>query len=187
MPEPENQIKEKLMLGEGLKLHIGGEESKEGWKILNAQEKEGVDYVKDIRDLSDFSDNQFVAIYASHILEHLGYQNDLPKVLKEIFRILKPGGKFFISVPDLDTLCQIFVHQNADPEIRYHVMRILFGGQIDEYDFHYVGFNVEIMVYFLNQAGFKDIYRVPEFGFFNDTSSMKIGGALISLNVVATK
>ena len=185
--DQDKEIQEKLELGEGPKLHIGGKEVKEGWKILNAQEKEGVDYVQDIRDLSDFHDNQFIAIYASHILEHLGYQNDLKKVLSDIYRILKPGGKFFVSVPDLDTLCQIFVHPQANLDIRYDVMRILYGGQLDKYDFHYVGFNAEILVYFLNRAGFHDIYRVPEFGFFNDTSSLRLGENLISLNVIATK
>ncbi len=34
-----------------LKLHIGGKQAKAGWKILNAQALEGVDYIGDVRDL----------------------------------------------------------------------------------------------------------------------------------------
>jgi len=33
-----------------MRLHIGGEEIKEGWKILNIQNKPGVDFVGDITD-----------------------------------------------------------------------------------------------------------------------------------------
>ena len=31
-----------------MKLHIGGKEIKEGWSILNIQNKKGVDFVGDI-------------------------------------------------------------------------------------------------------------------------------------------
>ena len=37
-----------------MKLHIGGKEIKEGWKILNIQKNKGVDFVGDISDLSQF-------------------------------------------------------------------------------------------------------------------------------------
>ena len=37
-----------------MKLHIGGKETKEGWKILNIQKSDNVDYVGDITDLCQF-------------------------------------------------------------------------------------------------------------------------------------
>ena len=40
-----------------MKLHIGGQTTKEGWKILNIQKKDGVDFVGDLTDLSQFSAN----------------------------------------------------------------------------------------------------------------------------------
>ena len=54
-----------------MKLHIGGEEAKEGWKILNIQKKDGVDFIGDISDLSQFKDNSIEEIYASHVFEHV--------------------------------------------------------------------------------------------------------------------
>ena len=39
-----------------MKLHIGGQTTKDGWKILNIQKKDGVDFVGDLTDLSQFSD-----------------------------------------------------------------------------------------------------------------------------------
>ena len=40
-----------------MKLHIGGHSKKDGWKILNIQKKDGVDFIGDLSDLSQFSDN----------------------------------------------------------------------------------------------------------------------------------
>ena len=81
-------------------LHVGGTARKEGWKVLNIQPGEHVDYVGDVSDLSGFADQSFDVVYSSHTLEHLGYQRDLPRALAAIYRILRPGGKLFASVPD---------------------------------------------------------------------------------------
>ena len=48
-----------------MKLHIGGKEKKEGWNILNIQKNEGVDFMGDITNLSQFDDNSIDEIYAS--------------------------------------------------------------------------------------------------------------------------
>ncbi len=77
-----------------MKLHIGGEEIKDGWKILNIQKKEGVDFVGDISDLSQFKDNSIDEIYASHVLEHVE-QKKIEETLKGIHRVLNENGKFF--------------------------------------------------------------------------------------------
>ena len=45
-----------------MKLHIGGKEIKEGWKILNKKEGKGVDFVGDISDLSQFKDGSIEEI-----------------------------------------------------------------------------------------------------------------------------
>ena len=41
------------------RLHIGGKQVKEGWKILNIQPGEGVEFVGDAADLSQFDDEMF--------------------------------------------------------------------------------------------------------------------------------
>lgn len=43
-----------------------------------------------------FADNSFDAVICSEVLEHLP---DVPLALSEIGRVLKPGGKFALSVP----------------------------------------------------------------------------------------
>ena len=66
-------------------------------------------------------------------------------------------------------------------------MRMMFGGQVDEFDYHYFGWNMLLMEYFLKDAGFKKIERVKSFSLFNDTSELSFHGVPISLNVIAYK
>ena len=54
-----------------MKLHIGGEEAKDGWKILNISQKPGVDFIGDISDLSIFENDSASDVYASHVFEHV--------------------------------------------------------------------------------------------------------------------
>ena len=169
-----------------MKLHIGGKEIKEDWKILNIQKNDGVDFVGDITDLSQFEDESIDEIYASHVVEHIDQKN-IKKTLKGINRVLKNDGKFYISVPDLDILCRIFIEKTAPLKVKFHVMRMMFGGQIDEFDYHYFGWNYEFLNSYLIEAGFKKNEKVKTFDIFNDTSSFAPYGPLISLNVIAYK
>ena len=169
-----------------MKLHIGGIVPKYGWKLLNISDREGVDYVGDISDLSQFSDASCSEIYASHVLEHVPQQRVL-LTLVGVRRLLNAGGKFYISVPDMDILCHFFISPLASLEQRFHVMRMIFGGQVDAYDFHQFGWNQGFLFDFLGQAGFSNAERVESFGLFNDTSDYAPYGFPISLNVIATK
>ena len=67
-----------------MKLHIGGKETKEGWKILNISKAEGVDFVGDITDLSMFESESVSEIYASHVLEHISQAKVLQTLLSLI-------------------------------------------------------------------------------------------------------
>ncbi|MGA2891906.1 MAG: methyltransferase domain-containing protein [Xanthobacteraceae bacterium] len=170
-----------------IKLHIGGQEKRAGWSIVDALPGPIVDYVGNCNDLSFLTDNSCSEVYASHVFEHLGYNGELQTTLKGIHRVLKPGGRLRASVPDLETLCRLFLHPSLNGVNRFHVMRIMYGGRTTDYDVHYVGLNFEFLATFLQDAGFRDIKRVESFGLFNDTSALRFGGVLISLNVEARK
>jgi len=169
-----------------MKLHIGGKEIKDGWKILNIQKFDGVDYQGDISDLSQFEDNSIDEIYASHVLEHVP-KKKIMVTLKGVHRVLSTNGKFSISVPDMDILCKIFIDPNAPTKVKFHAMQMMFGAQIDEFDFHYFGWNLEFIRDFLFKAGFKKVDRVKSFSIFKDTSDYAPYGPPISLNVIAYK
>src|SRR5687768_17564144 len=155
-----------------LRLHIGGKEPHPDWQIVNIVPSEHADYVRSCTDLSPFADGTVAEIYASHVVEHLGYKRDLVKALTEFHRVLEPGGLLKISVPDLTTLCELFLHPALDAGMRYHVMRMMYGGQMDDADFHYVGLSEEILAGFLHRAGFQRVDRVENFGLFKDASTL---------------
>lgn len=173
---------------EPFRLHIGGKEPRRGWKILNVKPGPGVDFIGDCsKDLGQFSDASVDEIYASHVLEHLGYHRALPATLREFHRILKPGGSARIGVPDFERLCGLFLDPALSKEERFAIMRMAFGGQMDEHDVHYVGLSWEFLRDYLLQAGFSRVERVQEFGLFNDSSRAVHAGRAISLNVIAYK
>lgn len=172
-----------------LNLHIGGQEAHPDWKILDIEERPEVDFVGDAANLSQFADESVDSIYASHVLEHFyyGLNNELVQTLAEWHRVLKPGGKLYISVPDLKTLCWLFLNPNLAPLDRHHIMRIMFGGHTNQYDVHKVGFDADILALYLQEVGFEGYELVSEFGLFKDCSSLRLMGTLISLNAIATK
>jgi predicted SAM-dependent methyltransferase len=172
-----------------IKLHIGGKEPHPEWKILDVEPRPEVDYVGNASNLSQFEDNSIAAIYASHVLEHFHYaiDNELINTLKEWYRVLKPGGQLLISVPDLRKLCWMYLHPEFTVIDRMNLMGIIFGGQKNIYDVHKVGFDLEILVFCLEEVGFTEYVQVSEFNLFNDTSTSLILDTPISLNVIATK
>lgn len=172
-----------------LNLHIGGKQQHPDWKIFDIEARPEVDLIGNASDLSQFSDNSINSIYASHVLEHFyyGLNNELLTVLKEWYRVLTPGGKLLLSVPDLRTLCWLYSNPDASTMERHHLMRIMFGGHTNQYDVHKVGFDVDTLALYLAESGFDDMELADEFGLFKDSSSLRIKGTLISLNVVAMK
>ena len=169
-----------------MKLHIGGLQVKEGWKILNIMNDEGVDFIGDISDLSQFSNNSIDEIYASHVFEHLSHKK-IDGTLDGIHRVLRPGGTFQISVPDMDRLFSLYLNPNTSKQMRFFLMCVIFGGQNDPFDFHDFGWSEDTLSDAFTRHQFREVKRVENFGYFNDTSSMLIGELPISLNMVATK
>lgn len=168
------------------RLHVGGEVRVAGWEVFNVQPGAHVDHLGDARDLSRFPDACFLEIYASHVLEHLDYRADLLPTLVEWRRVLTPGGCLKISVPDLDVLAGMLLDRGRlDAQERFQVMRILFGGHVDESDYHKAGLNQEILVHYLGNAGFARAHRVDDFGLFDDTSRYRYKDVPISLNLLA--
>jgi predicted SAM-dependent methyltransferase len=170
------------------KLHIGGTVRTDGWEVLNANPGPHVDHVCNANDLSQFADASFEVVYSSHVVEHLDYNGELQATLKEWHRVLAPAGRIYVSVPDLDVLARLFLERRQlTPDDRFFVMRMMFGGHVDQYDYHVVGLNQEFLAGFLHGAGFVNIRKVDRFGLFADTSNMLYKGVPISLNMIAHK
>ncbi|MBI5901341.1 MAG: tetratricopeptide repeat protein [Rhodocyclales bacterium] len=169
-----------------LRLHIGGVERCEGWKILDIEQREEVDFVGDIRNLESIADESCSEVYCSHVLEHVG-QAEMLDTLNGIYRILAPGGRLYLSVPDLDVLAWLFAHPGMNKAHRFHIMRMMFGSQADEFDFHKIGLNFDFMEDYLRDVGFSSVEHVESFGLFDDSSVISVDGHPISLNLIVTK
>lgn len=95
-----------------------------------------------------FPDDSIEEIYSSHALEHIG-KFEVLDTLKEWRRILRPGGKIEIQVPDLRWCCQQWLaRQTTD-----WYLDILFGMQNHPGEFHKTGFTPAIMFDYLKAAG----------------------------------
>ncbi len=172
----------------GRKLHIGGTVRTDNWEVFSINEGTHVDHVGNANDLSRFPDNIFSELYASHVLEHFDYKGELLATLLEWKRVLKPGGVLYVSVPDLDILAKLYLDKAGQSICdRFLLMSMIFGGHVDNHDYHNVGLNEELLAYCLIKTNFVNIKRVDEFGLFKDTSSLRFKGLLISLNIVAYK
>ena len=170
------------------KLHIGGKTTAPGWEVLNIVPGPHVDHLCDASDLSMFEDNIFAEIYASHIVEHLDYVDEITNTLIEWHRVLAPGGRLYVSVPNLDVLARLFISKdNFTTEERFELMRMIFGGHVDQYDYHVVGLNLEFLLRYLSHAGYVNIREVERFGLFDDASNIQVKSVPISLNIIAEK
>jgi len=171
----------------GRKLHIGGWVRAPGWEVLDAKPGPHVDHVGDARDLRRFEDDAFEEIYASHVVEHLDYKDELVTTLTAWRRVLVPGGTLWVSAPDLDALARLFLEPALSLHERFTVMRMIFGGHVDRFDYHLAGLNEEFLKGFLHAAGFVDARRVARLGLFDDGSNLEMRGRPISVNIVARK
>lgn len=172
---------------EELKLHIGGKHAKEGWKILNIMPGMHVDIVGNCVDMPFIESASVSEIYASHVLEHLGFREELPQALAEFNRVLRPGGLLRISVPDFEAIIHLYVKKAKTFSDRWMLLTMLYGGQKNAYDFHKFGATWELMQRWLSSAGFTDIRRIKVHGLFPDASELRRHGEYISLNVTCRK
>jgi hypothetical protein len=97
-----------------------------------------------------YPDNSVEEIRASHILEHFSFGDGI-KALSEWVRVLKPGGRLRVAVPDVDKVLAAKGDQNR--------LFYLMGGQCNADDFHRSAFDEERLCATLAQAGLERIDR----------------------------
>ena len=72
------------------------EKAEEGYEYFKSISEAGAQFLKGSAYSLPFPDESIDLIVCSEVLEHLHEYND---AVKEIHRVLKPGGKFYASVP----------------------------------------------------------------------------------------
>ena len=118
--------------------------------------------------LSDYATDSVVEIRASHILEHFA-EAEVLDVLTEWVRVLKPGGRIRLAVPDFGAVVGLYP-QHA--ETRGALRAIVVGGQSDEHDFHHSTWTPEKLHLMMATAGLECI--VPWKSNVEDCASLPI-------------
>lgn len=177
---------ERVTDGETTRLIIGGGEPRDGWQCFSSEPGDGIAFDGDLGDLGRFATDTYSEVYCTHIAQRLA-QADLQAYLKDLHRILRPGGKLYLSVPDLDALAWMFSSPLYAKTDKFQLMRLMFGRQDDALDFNHVGLNADFLSDFLRIAGFSRIEHVESFGLFEDVSTLQVNGTLVSLNLIAIK
>jgi SAM-dependent methyltransferase len=184
------------------RLEIGpGAHRVPGFETLNIVAGRNVDYVADASRTLPFLSNTFTTIYASHVLEHVPwYQTET--VLREWVRVLRPGGRLEIWVPDGLKICRAFVESeetgadtiSADGWYRFNDRRdpcVWAAGRIFSYgdgtgkkqdpNWHLALFSERYLKDALNQVGLCDVARLHK----SDVRGYDHGW--INLGLVGTK
>ncbi len=130
---------------ESLKLNLGAGDTKlPGY--LNVDKRQGQPAYP-----LPYPDDSAEEIYASHILEHYSHRQ-APAALADWVRVLAPGGRIRIAVPDFDKIVDSY-KSGSDPQVEAHLM----GGHVDENDFHGSIWNEKKLRALMEQCGLVDI------------------------------
>jgi predicted SAM-dependent methyltransferase len=176
-----------------MKLHLGsGKRYIPGWVHIDAIDYPHIDHVAQIDHLPFIQDNSVEIIYACHVLEHFK-RRDVARVLKEWYRVLKPGGILRLAVPDFAAVYSVYEKTGSlEP-----LLGLLFGRQDYLYNIHYHVWDESTLYAALKNAGFGEVHhwdwRTTEHADVDDYSRAYLPhmdytyGTLMSLNLEAVK
>jgi len=88
----------------------GGRHTLKGF--LNIDIIPPADLIWDVREGIPLKSNSVEFIFCEHFLEHLDYPVSVKKLVKESFRVLKPGGSIVVGVPDSEIVIKKYIKKD---------------------------------------------------------------------------
>ena len=92
-----------------MKINLGSNNKRvDGYINVDALDLENVDVVHDLTIFPyPFKDNSAAEIISIEFLEHISFKYT-NQVLRECYRILAPGGRLIMQVPDIGAMCSMY-------------------------------------------------------------------------------
>jgi len=140
------------------RLNLGcGIDYKEGWINADLDKSVKADLYFDVRKKFPLKDSQYSYILVQDLLEHLT-KEDRRRFLEECWRVLTPGGKIEIRVPNI---FQIFRQFRRDPEV---LIKFIYGHteKSGEIGAHKFGYTKESLIKTLKVTGFMPLSLIRE-------------------------
>lgn len=101
----------KLQLGSGLKLMAG-------WLNTDCSLVFKSPCFLDVTRPFPIEDAQFDYVFTEHLIEHLTFKEG-QNLLRESFRVLKPGGKIRVACPDMEKLTSLYQEPKTPAQQHY--------------------------------------------------------------------
>src|SRR5205823_12870839 len=153
---------EKLEMSEIRRLHWGcGASAAPGWVNSDILDGKGVDVVADITKGLPLESDSFDYAVSHHALVDLGIYDQVP-ALKELRRVLRPGGVLRLGLPDLDVLIAAYQRGNRDAFLidDWDTLSGNFITHMLWYNITKTPFTYEFAEELLGKAGFREITRL---------------------------
>jgi len=143
-----------------MKLNLGcGDDVREGYINIDVRKTKPNVLVLDLEKelLKPFPSESAEEIIAKDFVEHISWRR-VEDLLKDIFRVLKKGGRLFIQVPDLEAIARKVI---LDPNFKHGELEgwkaisfWVYGAQDYEENYHRSGFTIPTLKKLLEGIGF---------------------------------
>ncbi len=147
-------------------LHIGsGEKYISGFVNVDGNPFNKIDLWLDVRNGLPFRPDSVDSIYSTHVFEHF-YGDELQRLLRECFRVLKPGAGIRLVVPSLTNAIIAYSEKRADWFSNFPQPFESLGGRFSNFVFcdgqHRTAFDFSYMSEVLRSAGFREMEESGE-------------------------
>lgn len=177
-------------------LHLGcGKRFIPGFIHVDQVKFDHVDYVQNIKKLSNFESNSVRLIYACQVISYFD-REEIPEVLSEWRRVLCVGGILRLSVQNFEVISKLY-SIGIPLELFLGTIYGKIGNGKDGYVYHKTIYDNKSLTSLLQRSGFKNIelwdWRKTEHSKYDDFSQAyfphmeKEKGLLFNLNMQAVK